>query len=231
MCFSPWGDLVGGAAVVGIGVDACLHLKGRSEFGAIAALPIALGLHQMDESLVWWWLQGHVSHSVGEAATWIYLIFALVILPILVPLLVLFFMPPGPRRWRLTPFVALGAVVSSILLEAMLAGSPQVRLGAYHLAYSIGLRHGVFIIGLYIVATCGPLLASGFRPMMWFAAANIPAIIILALLCASGFTSLWCFYAALVSGAIAAHLRWTHHATSVVGRKSPLIVDVPRRRE
>src|ERR1700731_1781634 len=93
MCFSPWGDLVGGAAVVGIGVDACLHLKGRFEFGAIAALPIALGLHQMDESLVWWWLQGHVSHTVGQVATWIYLIFALVILPTLVPLLVLFFMP------------------------------------------------------------------------------------------------------------------------------------------
>ena len=38
-------------------------------------------------------------------------------------------------------------------------------------------------------------------------AVALGAVIALALLCANGFTSLWCFYAALVSGAIALHLR------------------------
>jgi hypothetical protein len=207
MCFSPTGDLVGGAVVVGIGIDACLHLKRRFEYVAIAALPVALGLHQIDETFVWWWLQGHVGSGVGEVAMWIYLVFALVVLPMLIPLMVFFFMRRSPRRWRVAPFVVLGIVVSGILLEAMLVGHPEVRLGTYHLAYTIGLRHGTFIIGLYIVATCGPMLASGFRPMVWFGAANLIAVIVLALLCASGFTSLWCFYAALVGGAVALHLR------------------------
>ena len=207
MCFSPTGDLVGGAVVVGIGLDACLHLKERSEYVAIAALPIALGLHQIDETFVWWWLQGHVSRGVGEAAMWIYLLFALVVLPTLVPAMVYFFTPKLSQRWRITPFIGLGLVVSAILLEAMMAGNPQARLGTYHLAYTIGLQHGVAIIGLYIVATCGPMLASGFRPMVWFGSANLAAVIALALLCANGFTSLWCFYAALVGGAIALHLR------------------------
>ena len=207
MCFSPTGDLVGGAVVVGIGIDACLHLKRRFEYVAIAALPIALGLHQIDETFVWWWLQGHVGSGVGEVAMWIYLVFALVVLPVLVPLMVFFFMRRSLRRWRVAPFVVLGIVVSGFLLEAMLVGHPEARLGAYHLAYTIGLRHGTFIIGLYIVATCGPMLASGFRPMVWFGAANLVAVIVLALLCASGFTSLWCFYAALVGGAVALPLR------------------------
>ena len=91
-------------------------------------------------------------------------------------------------------------------------GHPSARLGAYHLGYSIGLRHGVAFIGLYIVATCGPLLASGRRVLVWFGLANLAAVVVLALLCASGFTSLWCFYAALVSGAIALHLRRRVHA-------------------
>jgi len=214
MCFSPTGDLVGGAVVVGIGIDACLHLKGRFEYVAIAALPIVLGLHQIDETFVWWWLQGHVGSTVGHVAMWIYLVFALVVLPTLVPALVFFFTPRSPRRWRLAPFIVLGAVVSAILLEAMLVGHPTARLGTYHLAYSVGLHHGVVIIGLYIVATCGPMLASGFRPMEWFGAANLVAVIVLALLCANGFTSLWCFYAALVSGAIALHLRLAKHPLS-----------------
>ena len=53
--------------------------------------------------------------------------------------------------------------MSTVLLETMLRNRPSVTLGAYHLAYSIGLQHGVLVIGLYIVATCGSLLASGFR--------------------------------------------------------------------
>ena len=200
---------------MGIGIDACLHLRRRFEYVAIAALPIALGLHQIDETLVWWWLQGHVGRGVGEVAMWIYLLFALVVLPTLVPLMVFFFTPRSRRRFRQVPFVALGVVVSVILFEAMLVGNPQARLGTYHLAYTIGLRHGIFIIGLYIVATCGPMLASGFRPMEWFGVANLAAVIVLALLCASGFTSLWCFYAALVSAAIALHLRLTNRSPLV----------------
>lgn len=208
MCFSPTGDLVGGAVVVAIGVDACLHVKRRSEYVAIAALPIVLGLHQIDETFVWWWLQGHVGIGVGHVAMWIYLIFAMVVLPTAVPLMGILFEPTPRRRWRIAPFVVLGAGVSIVLLEAMLVGHPSVRLGTYHLAYSIGLRHGVAVIGLYIVATCGSLLVSGFRPVVWFGLMNLVAVIVLALLCASGFTSLWCFYAALVSAAIAAHLRY-----------------------
>lgn len=214
MCFSPTGDLVGGTIVVGIGIDACLHLKRRFEYVAIAALPIALGLHQIDETFVWWWLQGHVGSAVGHVTMWIYLVFALVVLPTLVPVMVFFFTPRTSRRWRLAPFIVLGMVMSAILLEAMRVGHPTVQLGTYHLAYTIGLRHGIVIIGLYIVATCGPMLASGFGPMVWFGAANLVAVIVLALLCASGFTSLWCFYAALVSGAIAVHLRFSSRAVS-----------------
>jgi hypothetical protein len=211
MCFSPEGDLVGGVLVVSIGIDACLHLKQRVEYAPLAVLPIILGLHQIDETFVWWWLQGHVSRTVGIAAMWIYLLFALVILPTLVPALVYLFFGRSRRRWRVAPFIVLGAVVSAILLEAMVVGDPIVRLGTYHLAYTIGLRHGIAVIGLYIVATCGPFLVSGFRPMVWFGVVNLIAVVILALLCASGFTSLWCFYAALVSGAVALHLRYSKH--------------------
>lgn len=195
--------------VATIGIDACRHVKGRSEYLAIAALPLLLGLHQIDETFVWWGLQGHVSGEVGRVAMWIYLVFALVVLPILVPVLMLLLERSPRRRMRIVPFLVLGVGVSAVLLEAMLVGHPSARLGSYHLAYTIGLRHGILIIGLYIVATCGPLFASGYRAIVWFGVANLMAVIVLALLCASGFTSLWCFYAALVSAAIALHLRYS----------------------
>ena len=211
MCFSPVGDLAGGVVVTAIGIDACRHLKGRPENLAIAGFPLLLGLHQVDEAFVWWGLQGHVSTQVGRVAMWIYLVFALVVLPVLVPTLLAVFEHSRRRRWR---YVALRGprrvrVGGPARVDAR--GSPdraprRVPPRLLHRATPRGR-----LIGLYIVATCGPLLASGRRVLVWFGVANLVAVLALALLCASGFTSLWCFYAALVSGAIALHLRQRDH--------------------
>jgi hypothetical protein len=206
MCFSPEGDLVGGLVVTVIGLDACRHLRGRPEYRLIAPFPILLGLHQIDETFVWWQLQGHVSRTLGVVAMWIYLVFAFVVLPTLVPTMVLL-LEPRNRRRVIAPFLALGVVTSAVLFETMLSTHPRATLGSYHVAYTVGLQHGVVIIGLYIFATCGSMLASGLRNVRWFGAVNLVAVIVLARLCANGFTSLWCFYAALASGAIALHLR------------------------
>ncbi len=207
MCFSPEGDLVGGLVVTAIGVDACRHLRGRNNQLLLATMPLILGAHQIDESLVWWSLQGHVPHLAGRIAMWIYLIIAFVIVPILVPVSILRLEPSGPRRWRIVPFVVLGIGVAVDLLVTMLRGPVTVKLGSYHLAYSIGLRHGLWVIGLYVVATCGSLLMSGYRHIVIFGLANLVVVVILARLTADGFASLWCFYAALASGAISLHLR------------------------
>jgi hypothetical protein len=124
-----------------------------------------------------------------------------------VPTMVMLIEPPGRRRRLIVPFLGLGVVVSALLLIAMLRGHPSATLGSYHVAYTIGLRHGVEVIGLYFLATCGSLLASGVRSVVVFGAANLVAVVVLAPLSADGFASLWCFYAALASGAIALHLR------------------------
>lgn len=208
MCFSPEGDLAGGLVVTTIGIDACRHLRGRSNYLLLAATPLLLGAHQIDESLVWWSLQGHVPHLAGRIATWIYLVIAFVVVPILVPLAILRLQPTARRQLVIAPFVVLGAAVAADLLATMLRGPVTVKLGSYHLAYSIGLRHGLVVIGLYIVATCGSLLFSGYRHILIFGLANVVAVVILARLTADGFASLWCFYAALASGAISLHMRF-----------------------
>ncbi len=207
MCFSPEGDLVGGTTVLLIGIDACRHLRGRREYLAMAVLPIVFGLHQIDETFVWWWLQGHVPRSVGTVAMWIYLLFAMVALPTLVPLLVSLFEPNRLRRVIILPFLLLGLFTSGVMFEAMLADRVTAHLRPFHIGYSIGLKNGILFVGLYIIATCGSLIASGFRPVIIFGFANLIAVIGLAKLNADGFASLWCFYAAIVSGAIALHLR------------------------
>ena len=208
VCFSPEGDLVGGIVVTAIGVDACRHAKGRNTHLLLATVPLLLGAHQIDESLVWWGLQGHVPQTLWHVAMWIYLVIALVVVPIVVPLAILRLEPTKRRRRLIAPFVALGTGVGIVLLLAMLHGPVTAHLASYHLSYSIGLKDGILVVGLYVVATCGSLLASGYKDVVIFGIANLVAVIVLAKLTADGFASLWCFYAAVASGAISLHMRF-----------------------
>ena len=209
---------MGGLVVGAIGVDACRHIRGRDTHLLLAGLPLLLGVHQLDEAFVWWGLEGHVPHDVGRVALWIYLLIAFVVVPAFVPIAVLALEPIGPRRRRMVPFVALGVTVSVVLLAAMLRDPIGVTEHPYHLAYTINISHGGLVVALYVLATCGALLFSGYRHIEVFGIVNLIAVAILAWLTLDGFASLWCAYAALAAGAIALHMRYArpHRATPYV---------------
>jgi len=218
VCFAPQADVAGGLVVGAIGVDAFRHLRGRNSHLLLAGLPLLLGAHQLDEAFVWWGLDGHVPHEVGRVALWIYLLIAFVVVPTFVPIAVLALEPTPQRRRSMMPFVVLGAAVSAVLLAAMLRGPIDVTEHPYHLAYSINISHGGLVVALYVVATCGALLFSGYRHIEIFGVANLIAVALLAWLTIDGFASLWCAYAALAAGAIALHMRYAkpHRATPYV---------------
>ena len=207
MCFSAQADLVGGAVLSVIGVDAVRHVRQRNGQLALAALPVLLAAHQLVEAFVWWGLQGEVNADVGRAATWIYLLFAFVVLPIYVPLAVLALEPVGRRRLVIAGFLGLGVVVSVVLLAALLSGPPTAELGHHHISYGIGLPAGFLVTSAYVAATCGPMVFSGYHRLFVFGIVNLVAVAILARLAISGFTSLWCGWAAVTAAVIALHLR------------------------
>ncbi|MFI5040535.1 MAG: DUF6629 family protein [Acidimicrobiales bacterium] len=208
MCFSAQADLLGGLVVGAIGIDVVRNVDHRSRLGLLAALPLLLAAHQLDEAVVWWALQGRVAWEVGRVAVWIYLLFAFVVLPVYVPVAVLVLEPPGRRRRIMAPFVALGVLVAAILLVAMVRGPVSATLGDYHIAYSTGLGAGGVIVALYVVAVCGSMLLSSYQDVAIFAIVNLIAVAALARLTLDGLASLWCGWAAVTSGAIALHVRY-----------------------
>jgi hypothetical protein len=133
---------------------------------------------------------------------------AFVALPIGIPLAVRAFEPDRRRRWLMDAFVAIGVVVGLYLFIEILRGPIEARIASHHLAYSAPMSHGGLVVSLYIVAVCGALLLSSYRHVVIFGIANLIAVAILARLTIDGFASLWCAYAAVASGAIAAHMRW-----------------------
>jgi len=208
VCFSPQADLVGGAFVSGLGIDALRHLRSRRNFLPLASLPLVLGVHQMIESLIWWGLEGDVSHGVEHVALWAYLIIAFVLLPIFIPFAIMCIEPAFHRRMAMLLFAAFGVGVAGVLLAALIRAPFSVGIRPHHLDYFINQRHGLIIVGFYVVAICGALLCSGDRHVLLFGLVNVVAVALIAWLIADGFASVWCGWATVSSGAIALYMRF-----------------------
>lgn len=207
MCFSPEADLAVGTIAITVGVDALRHVRVSKQI-PLASVPVLLGLHQITEAFVWWGLQGHVAHSIERIALWIYLLFALVTLPSILTVAVGLVEPSPRRRKVIGAFAAVAIAVSTVIVFAMFRGSVRSTIQGHHIAYDIGvLRDGGRLTALYVIATCGALFASSYRDLEVLGALNFVAVPVLAWLTLSGFISLWCFWAAIVSVVIALHLR------------------------
>ena len=208
MCFSPQADLIGGAVICGVGVDAIRHVDRRGSHIALATLPVVFGAHQMVEAVVWFSLQGHVSHGLGRSALWVYLVVAFVVLPIFVPIAVAAIEPSRWRRRLAISLAIVGTVVGGVLLAAMARGPMTVAMRPYHLAYSVRLGDGGVFVGLYVLATCGAALLSSDRRIVAFGVANLVAVAVIAQLTIDGFASVWCAWAAVISAAVALQMRY-----------------------
>lgn len=206
MCFSPEADLVTGVAVAVIGTDAMRHVARPREL-LFAAVPLILGVHQLDEVFVWWGLQGHVSASWNGATLDIYLVIAF-LLPAVIPLAILGIEPAGPRRRLMTIFAVVGSCVSAILLGYVVRGPNSAEIIGHHISYGANLGGAAVVLTVvYVMTTCGSLLAAGDRRLMLYGAGNLIVVANLAWLTVSGLTSLWCAWAAVTSVAVAAYLR------------------------
>jgi hypothetical protein len=207
VCFAPEADAVVGGIVVAVGVEALRQVSAPHQI-ALAALPLLFGVHQLTEAFVWWGLQGHVSHAIERFAIWAYLFFALAALPALVPLAVGLIERSATRRRVIAGFGVLGVVVGVVLATAMFGSPVRAAISGRQVEYQVdAVNHGGWLTGLYVVATCGALIACSYRDIAALGLANLVAVPVLMGLTVSGFVSLWCFWAAIVSVAIAFHLR------------------------
>jgi hypothetical protein len=207
MCFSPDADAVVGGIVVVIGVDALRHVREPKQI-LLASLPLLFGLHQLDEALVWLGLQGRISEPIQRVATWTYLLFALAALPALVPVAVLAIERSSARRRVIAVFSALGIGVGVALGVSMFRGSVNAAIDGRHIAYDVSALHqGGQVTALYVLAACGALVLCSYRDIAALGLLNLVAVPVLMSLTVSGFISLWCFWAAIVSVVIDYHLR------------------------
>jgi len=209
VCFAPEADALVGGLVIAVGVDALRHVREPKQI-PLAALPLLLGVHQASEAFVWWGLQDHVAHAIERAAIWAYLLFAFGALPALIPIAVGLVEQSASRRRVIGVFGVLGVVVGATLTIAMFRGAIHAFIDGGHIEYQVdAVGQGGQVTALYVIAACGALIASSYRDIAALGVLNLVAVPVLMWLTVSGFVSLWCFWAAIMSIIIDLHLRRT----------------------
>ena len=206
MCFSAEVDVVAGLAVGAVGVDALRHVR-RPRDLSLGALPLLLGAHQLTEAFVWWADEGRVSVSTGRTAAWLYVGFAYVVLPLLVPLAVRAVEPDHGRRRVMAWAAVVGGLVALVHLSGMLEHPVRAEVDGHRIAYGTGVDYGGPLAVVYMASTVGGLLASSHRHVVTFGKANVVALPVLALVSTRALASLWCAWAAVTSVVVARHLR------------------------
>ncbi len=206
MCLSPQVDVVAGLAITVVAIDAARHCHHRRT-AALAALPAIFAVHTFASALVWWGLRGAIPGPLGDWALVFYLVVAFVILPVYVPLAVLLIEPRGWRRICLIVLTAAGAGAGIDFLLGILAGSARAVACSYYIDFRV-LGTSTLAGGIYVLATCGALLLSGQRPLLYWGMLNVVVVSGLCLWVSRGMPSLWCFWAACTSGFVAWYLRY-----------------------
>ena len=115
MCFSPQADFAAGVVIAGVGVETLRRVRRPREL-IVGGLPLLFGIHQLVEGFVWLGLRGQVSHSLGDAAREVYIVYAHAVLPVIVPLGFMLLEPEHRRSCWMWPLVCLGLVLGVYLL-------------------------------------------------------------------------------------------------------------------
>jgi hypothetical protein len=211
MCFSAAANFVGSTALGAVGVVTLTKVKHRREL-LFASLPILFAIHQFIEGFVWLGLDGILSptitHNMGAA----FMLYAQGLLPFLLPMSVYLFEPNAKGRWRMLPFVVLGAGTTLYILWALTAYPTQIYVVGNSIVYINQATNNTAVAILYVIATCGSLFYSQVRAMVMFGAANLAILLTVMAFKRYAFTSLWCAYAAIASVIILAYF-WRSKAT------------------
>lgn len=203
MCFSAGASFTASAVLFGMG-SLSLYQAQRPRERLFAAMPMVFALQQFVEGLLWIGLNQSLPW-LTQLTTHAFAFFSHVWWPIYVPLSVLLLEPAGWRRQGLWLFVLAGTALGGYLLTILLTYPVQVRASSHHIEYISPHFHALATMGVYLLTAAVSPLLSSHRLVRWLGVTSVLAFAAAYAAYATWFISVWCFFAALLSGIVCLH--------------------------
>ena len=164
-----------------------------------ASLPLLFALHQFTEGFVWLGVGGYIEARALELASGIFIYYAQGLLPFIIPLSIYLIEKDSKRKKLLAILSTLGLFLAIYTMYGFYQSPSSVEVVNNTLYYSHPWTENIYDASIYILTTCGSLMLSTSISVQIFGLLNFIGLVIIFLLRPYGFTSLWCFYAAVIS--------------------------------
>jgi hypothetical protein len=216
MCFSATASF-GASAILGtIGIIAVVKAKTNPQ-RLFATIPLIFAVQQLTEGFLWLSLKDPGMESWQPLLTYIYLVFAMAVWPLWVPLTIRLLEKDARSKRIMNVLVGIGVLVSicvvlvlslfpvrvmtPVCLSCPFSSTPSL---SQHLHYRFtfppipkGLI-GAFTV-LYILATIVTPFISSIKKMKWMGFVFLASYLFAVVLYNGFVISIWCFFAALLS--------------------------------
>jgi hypothetical protein len=203
MCFSAEASFVAGATLLPLGIYGTVQaLRHDKRYVLFALMPIIFGLQQLIEGMVWLHWHEHDSSGLYRAALQ-YTFVAFFFWPMYSPLSI-YFIEPDKTRKRIIGYVCcLGFLLGAVIYLPLLLGINKMHVQVIHesVTYDIITSTAVSYVYtlLYIIAILFPMLYCSRREIKIFGVLSFVSVICAGLVFFYAFTSIWCFFAAILS--------------------------------
>lgn len=203
MCFSAEASFAGGVLISAIGVAVITKVHKPSQL-LFASIPIFFGLQQFTEGVLWLTIPNPEYIVLQKFATHMFLVMADALWPFMIPLSVLL-MEKNARRKKIIWYLLIAGLSVSIYYTfclIFLNVTPQIN--GYHIQYNSDfpdiMAIPAFIV--YLVATITPLFVSSIQRTHLLGILMFFSCLVTAIFFTQFLTSVWCFFAALISAVI-----------------------------
>ncbi len=200
MCFSATASFVASAALIATGSVTLKKAKKRDR--ALAALPILFGIQQFIDGIAWISIGTPLLNGL---AAYGFALFAYALWPVYIPFAVLRTEKDAEHRRVMRILLGVGALVSIFALTNMLSGPVSAHIEQSCIQYDLPLAYPLSVLWLYLLATCGSLIISSQRFIRLFGILVLVSSAIAGWVYTEIFASVWCFFAAVLSGLLYLH--------------------------
>jgi hypothetical protein len=203
MCFSAEASFAGGVVISTLGILTVRKVHKPSQI-IFASIPLFFGFQQINEGLLWLTIPLPEYELLQRIAMYIFQITALIIWPVMIPFSVLHMEQSVKRKKLLYALLAAGALLSLYYLYCLLFYTAVPSIDGFHIRYNndfpLILQLPSFI--LYLVVTIVPLFVSSIRKTHLLGILMSLSCLVTGIFFTQYLTSVWCFFAALISGVI-----------------------------
>jgi hypothetical protein len=213
MCFSATASFGVAAVLAGAGVVSATQKK-AARHGLLAATPLLFAAQQVAEGVVWRTINAPEQATVQAVSVAAFLGLALVLYPTWSPLS-LFWPERNPRRRKLLGLLlAFGVCVSLSAGALLLRRRPVAQVSSHSITYRYDEIGSSLVLALYlpgyVLATVVPFFISTMKHAKVMGGILVVGLVATFLIKRQALTSVWCFFAAVMSGVIVFSLAAEH---------------------